>query len=71
MQAPAYALAQLCSGGFSESHDQNLARAQARVVSPPVTENKPQVQSRQRPGLAGTGAGFYDLSPGQGQSQRV
>ena len=27
MQALAYALAQLCGGRFSESHDQNLARA--------------------------------------------
>ena len=35
-----------------------------KAVGESVTEDEPQVQSRQRPGLAGTGAGFYDLSPG-------
>ena len=64
LQAGADAFAQLGRGGIGEGRDQNRFRAQS------VFDHEAQVQHRDRPGLAGAGAGF-DQHPSMRCRRRV
>jgi hypothetical protein len=76
-QAGADALGQFPRGGLGERHHQDLRRhprlegSVFRAVRACVAEHQAHVQRRDRPGLAGAGAGFDQAAAPEGEAQDV
>ena len=75
-QAGADAVGQFAGSGAGEGEHQNLLRrkrqpALKRGIGRAVAENQPQIERGNRPGLAGTGAGFDETAAVQGKFKGI